>query len=72
MPKFDRVVLRVPKQEAVLTESTEQIINNYNNLIAIDADMRPDLIQLTIDTIKAELVKRNVIAEDHEGPIDVS
>ena len=44
-------------------------IESYNRLLTLPQNYLNDL---QIAELKKELVKRNIITEDHEGPIDVS
>lgn len=66
-----RIVITAPKEESLPNEPDELVISNYNHLIT-NTENRHPFLQLVIDKIKEELVTRNIITENHEGPIDVS
>jgi len=48
---------------------TEKAIEGYNRLLTLPQNA---LIDSQITDLKKELVDKDIITEDHEGPIDVS
>lgn len=63
-----RITFIATDQTVETTMSDERLIQAYNNNANIEN--KHAFINNTIASLKAELVKRNIISDDHEGPIE--
>ena len=63
-----KITITAPEQPAEINMSNDRLIEVYNLNIRIEN--KHSFINNTIMALKTELVKRNIISEDHEGPIE--
>jgi len=63
-------IISPPKSDVLSVYDTSDLITSWNKMIESNTTHILG-IDMT-ESLRKELVERNIITEDHEGPIDVS